>query len=51
MVMSQMKKAPGPIYATISGELQKGKGHGQTMTVWMERQCQNFEIGVITDLQ
>ena len=34
MVMSQMKKAPGLIYAEIGGELKKGKGYGQTMTVW-----------------
>ena len=34
MVMSQMKKTPGLIYAEIKGELIKGKGYGQTMTVW-----------------
>ncbi|KMY56176.1 hypothetical protein AC623_10750 [Bacillus sp. FJAT-27231] len=34
MVMSQMKKSPGLIYAELHGELQRGKGNGQTMTIW-----------------
>ncbi|MFK2825963.1 hypothetical protein QYG89_09840 [Bacillus sp. B190/17] len=34
MVMNQMKKSPGLIYAELHGELKKGKGNGQTMTVW-----------------
>ncbi|KAB7709186.1 hypothetical protein F9802_03510 [Bacillus aerolatus] len=34
MVMRQMKKSPGLIYAELSGELKRGKGNGQTMTVW-----------------
>ncbi|WP_226618123.1 hypothetical protein [Cytobacillus firmus] len=34
LVMIQMKKAPGLLYAELNGELKKWKGTGQTMTVW-----------------
>lgn len=34
LVMNQMRKAPGLIYAELNGELKKWKGNGQTMTVW-----------------
>jgi hypothetical protein len=34
LVINQMKKAPGLIYAELNGELKKWKGNGQTMTVW-----------------
>ncbi|MCS0825645.1 hypothetical protein NX029_17120 [Cytobacillus firmus] len=34
LVMNQMRKAPGLIYAELNGELKKCKGNGQTMTVW-----------------
>jgi phage gp29-like protein len=34
MVMNQMKKTPGLLYAELIGELKKGRGTGQTMTVW-----------------
>ncbi|MCU1806040.1 hypothetical protein NVV31_11690 [Cytobacillus firmus] len=34
LVMNQMKKTPGLLYAELNGELKKWKGTGQTMTVW-----------------
>jgi hypothetical protein len=34
LVMNQMKKTPGLLYAEVEGELKRGKGYGQTMTVW-----------------
>lgn len=34
LVMNQMKKTPGLLYAEVEGELRNGKGYGQTMTVW-----------------
>ncbi|MCF6411377.1 hypothetical protein [Pseudalkalibacillus salsuginis] len=34
MVMNQMKKAPGLLYAELYGEMKDRKGYGQTMTVW-----------------
>ncbi|USK60911.1 hypothetical protein [Peribacillus asahii] len=34
LVMHQMKKSPGLIYAELKGELKKWKGCGQTITVW-----------------
>ncbi|MDW0117223.1 hypothetical protein QTL97_09765 [Sporosarcina thermotolerans] len=34
MIMNQMKKSSGLIYAELSGELKRGRGNGQTMTVW-----------------
>jgi hypothetical protein len=33
MVMNQMKKTPGLLYAELIGELKKGRGIGRTMTV------------------
>ena len=49
MVMSQMKKTPGLIYAEIKGRVNKGK------RIWAnddglegERQCRNSEIKGIT---
>ena len=34
LVMNQMRKTPGLLYAEVGGELKKGRGNGQTMTVW-----------------
>jgi hypothetical protein len=34
MVMNQMKKAHGLLYAELHGELKNRRGSGQTMTVW-----------------
>ena len=42
MVMNQMKKSTGLIYAELSGELKKGKGNGQTMTVWDGKMMPEF---------
>ncbi|MFC3885888.1 hypothetical protein ACFOU2_21385 [Bacillus songklensis] len=42
MVMNQMKKAPGLVYAELNGELKNGKGSGQTMTVWDGKSMPKF---------
>lgn len=42
MVMYQMKKTPGLIYAEVSGEIKKGRGIGQTMTVWDGKMMPKF---------
>jgi hypothetical protein len=34
MVMNQMKKTPGLLYAELKGELKNRSGNGGTMTVW-----------------
>jgi hypothetical protein len=34
IVMTQLKKAPGLLYAELNGEFKNFKGNGQTMTVW-----------------
>ena len=42
LVMNQMKKAPGLIYAELNGELKEWKGNGQTMTIWDGKQMPKF---------
>lgn len=42
MVMNQMKKAPGLLYAELNGELKNGRGSGQTMTVWDGKSMPKF---------
>jgi hypothetical protein len=42
IVMHQMKKTPGLVYAELNGELKKGRGSGQTMTVWDGKMMPNF---------
>jgi len=45
MVMNQMKKAPGLLYAELKGELKGWKGTGQTMTVWDGKSMPKFRNG------
>ncbi|WP_258549799.1 MULTISPECIES: hypothetical protein [Cytobacillus] len=42
MVMNQMGKAPGLIYAELNGEIKKRKGNGEKMTVWGGKQMPNL---------
>ncbi|WP_408009242.1 hypothetical protein ACJROX_02690 [Pseudalkalibacillus sp. A8] len=51
MVMNQMKKAPGLLYAELNGELKDRKGYGQTITVWVGSRCRNLEISGPTGLR
>lgn len=42
VVMTQMKKASGLLYAELNGELKNFKGNGQTMTVWDGKSMTQF---------
>lgn len=42
MIMNQLKKSLGLIYAELDGELIKGRGYGQTMTVWNGKTMHKF---------
>lgn len=42
MVMSQMKRTPGLLYAELQGELKNRKGIGQTITVWDGKSMSRF---------
>ena len=42
LVMNQMKNTPGLLYAELVGELKKGRGSGQTMTVWDGKSMPTF---------
>jgi hypothetical protein len=42
MVMNQMKKSPGLLYAELNGELKNRRGSGQTMTVWDGKSMPKF---------
>ncbi|KAA0965806.1 hypothetical protein FQ087_05915 [Sporosarcina sp. ANT_H38] len=42
MIMNQLKKSLGLIYAELDGELIQGRGYGQTMTVWDGKTMHKF---------
>lgn len=42
LVMQQMKKSPGLLYAELHGELKDRRGNGQTMTVWDGKRMGQF---------
>lgn len=42
MVMNQMKKSPGLLYAELFGEIKNRRGYGQTMTVWDGKSMPQF---------